>query len=173
MVTRARAPGGSVMKSSEDGREVKSSTFQKIKRIVKYLLITILSLVILAVILLFVIFYKFASGDKEESDIRAKLSNEALNEIIAYHDKNGRYPKNLEKLPVYKNKKFVEYIDKREFNYYASDTNYSFSWRGGAMNWTGYSCSNLKGKHHQFGEENIIQTSHRPDGVVCTVTDLH
>jgi len=165
------------MKSNNDNLQAPDNRFQKIKKIIKYSLITLITLAILSVITLaiifFIIFYRFADADQKESDIRDRLSNEALSQIITYHDKNGHYPKNLENLPIYRNKKFVEYIDKREFNYYASDTNYSFSWRGGAMNWTGYSCTNFKAKFHKYGEQNIIFTYPRPDGVVCTVTDLH
>jgi len=134
--------------------------------------LTVLSIVVLAIIY-FVFLYEIVSVDQKESGRREALTNDAMMQIAAYHDKNGHYPKNLQNLPIYHNKKFVNYLNKHEFTYYSSGTNYSFSWRGGAMNWTGYSCTNFKGKPHKYETSNIIRTYHKVDGVICTVTDLH
>ena len=130
----------------------------------------------------------YASGHYDSRyNNRSGLANSTMEQLKAYHEKNGHYPKSLQELPVYQNQELVYYIVKdRTFSYYSSsdknNSTYSFSWRDGAMNWTGNTCSNA-GSVTSLKQMDTYKGSHiMPsfyvfddtfDGTVCITTDLH
>jgi len=165
------------MKSNTDNKQTQSSRSQKVKKIIKYFLMTFLSLAVISIIVFAVLYYIVISAlwtsDQEEIASRDTLANKAMDQIVFYRKENGHYPKNLRKLPIYGNKEFIKYIEKHTFGYYSTGANYSFSWNSGPMGWTGYCCSNFKSKPKEYEESNIIRTYPGPDGAICTVKDLH
>ena len=119
------------------------------RQIIKYFFMILGTLFILVTVLLFFI----ANGVDNDSDTKKELANDAMQQIASFYTKNGYYPKNLQELPLYKNEKFAIHVNKRSFQYssYGEDkSEYIFSWRGGAMDWTGYSCTNNKTKHSKM-----------------------
>ena len=117
----------------------------------------------------------FVNEVEDDSDTKEKFANKAMKQIISYYDTNGYYPKSLDEIPVYSDQKFVTYVQDNTFEYSSYEGNipkFFFSWRGGAMNWTAYRCTNDKSdippKH-----DGIIRTYKISGGTVCTVTDLH
>jgi len=149
-------------------------------KVIKYLFIALVSgtviFVILAVGLFLVVGQGFAEADRKNAD-KDKLAYSAMDQIALYYNKNGYYPKDLSKLPIYSNLEFATYAKEgaNVFHYYTygnDRSKYSFSWNGGAMNWTEYSCTNYK-PNSSKNQNGVIRTYPRPNGVICTVTDLH
>lgn len=141
------------------------------KQIIKYFFMILATLFILAIVLLFF----STNGVENDSNTKKELADRAMQQIGFFYNKNGYYPKSLQKIPLYKNEEFVSHVNKRSFQYsaYGEDNSiYIFSWRGGAFDWTGYSCTNDKIKHSK-NEMGIVRTYQRANGTVCTVRDLH
>ncbi len=141
------------------------------RKAIKYFFMTLGALFILATVLLFFI----GNGVGDDSDNKEELANSAMLQLASFYAKNGYYPKSLQELPLYKNEEFVIHVNKRSFQYSSygeKRSKYSFSWRGGAMDWTGYSCTNDKIKQGKNGM-GIIRTYQRANDIVCTVRDLH
>ena len=141
------------------------------KKIIKYFFIILATLFIFAAFSLMLILNEV----DDDSDNKEELAASAMMQIASYYDKNGYYPKSLQELPLYSSNEFANHVKKRSFQYasYGGDKpKYVFSWRGGAMNWTGYRCTNDKSvlSKEQYG---VIRTYQRADGAVCTVRDLH
>ena len=150
------------------------------KKAIKYLFIAlVVGAIIYAILfafLFFVVGSSLAEGDRKNAD-KDKLAYSAMDQIALYYNKNGYYPKALSELPIYSNPEFATYAkeERNVFRYYTygdDRSKYSFSWNGGAMNWTGYSCTNYKPSASK-NQNGVIRTYPRPDGVICTVTDLH
>lgn len=139
------------------------------KKIIKYLFI------IIATLFLVVLFFMMALVGGGESDAKEEFANGAISQITSFYDTNGHYPKSLRDVPIYKDKKFVTVIRNNSFSYssFAGEKpTYVFSWRGGAMGWTGYRCTNDESTFDK-NKNGTIRTHKRSDGSVCTVTDLH
>ncbi len=144
-------------------------------KIIKYFFILLLSLVGFFIIAAFVVLVEFAKNDGDEADKVAALSDSTMTQIMTYYQNNGSYPKSLQDLPIHNNKEFIENQKKQQFHYYSYGENrskYVFSWIGGAMNWSGYSCTNdISGSAKDaYG---IVGTYTMPNETVCTITDLH
>ena len=140
-----------------------------IKKFIKYLFITIVTLFLIVVVFIMA----FVGGD--ESDTKEDFGNGAINEITSFYNTNGHYPKSLHDLPIYKNQEFLTHIKNNAFSYSSlagEKPTYIFSWRAGAMNWTGYSCTNDESTFNK-NNNGVIRTYKRPDGSICRVTDLH
>lgn len=145
------------------------------KKVIKYFFMIVSVLITLTVA---VIFYALSEEVQTGAENRQEeLGQTAQKQIVMFYKKNGYYPKSLQDLPIYNDPDFVTLLQKpHTFRYstYGTDekSKYIFSWRGGAMNWTGYSCTNNKGKVSQE-KYGVIRTYRMPGGTVCTVTDLH
>ena len=149
------------------------------KKVIKYFFMIVAALIAISIILyaLFILFLALMfSGGSEEEKRQDELGNTAQKQIVIFYHKNGYYPKSLHDLPVYNDKDFATlFQQKNTFRYTSYGGNYSkyiFSWRGGAMNWTGYSCTNNKPESSPK-QDGIVRTYTMPGGTVCTVTDLH
>ena len=148
------------------------------KKVFKYFLMIVASLIAIATILygVFILFIALMfSGGLEEEKRQDELGHTAQQQIVMFYNNHGYYPKSLHDLPLYKD--FATLLQKNNtFRYssYGADkkSKYVFSWRGGAMNWTGYSCTNYKSKLSQ-DQHGVVRTYEMPGGTVCTVTDLH
>ncbi len=173
------------------------------KKAIKYIyllfkiLMGIIILVMLAIFIFAWIFNKESRESYENGDYTGRYNNRrglaksTMNQLKSYHNKTGHYPKSLQELPVYKDKELVYYINQdHSFSYYSNaaknNSTYSFSWRDGAMNWTGHTCSNsmkkpkgdtYQGSHilHSFYmlDENLDRLDDKFDRTVCITTDLH
>ena len=152
------------------------------KKIIKYMLIIVAAFIVIAVILygalIFFMAMMFSGGTTAEKR-QDELGRTAQQQIINFYDKNNYYPKSLYDLPLSNDKDFVRLLENNHtFRYRTYDADkkskskYVFYWRGGAMQWTGYRCTNdelaLSQKEH-----GVISTYTMPGGTVCTVTDLH
>lgn len=141
------------------------------KKTIKYTLITLSTLFILIVFVLPMLI----GGTGKDSNTNDKFADTAIYQISSYYFKNGYYPQTLEELPLYSNQEFISYIQSNRLKYNSygvKKEKYVFSWIGGAMNWTGYSCTNDKYRKSKQ-QETIVRSYILPDGSVCTVTDLH
>jgi hypothetical protein len=141
------------------------------KKLIKYFFIILATLFIVVVLLMIL----FAGNVEDDSNSKEELADSAMNQITSFYDKNGYYPKNLHDLPIYKNQEFVTYTKDHTFSYssFSGDKpTYIFSWRAGAMGWTGYSCTNDKSTFNK-NHNGVIRNYKRPDGSECIVTDLH
>ena len=150
------------------------------KKVIKYFFIIVAALIAIAVILyiLFMLFIvMMSSGGTTAENRQDELGQTAQKQIVMFYKKNGYYPKSLQDLPVYNDPDFVTLLQKHHtFRYstYGAEekSDYTFSWRGGAMNWSGFKCTSYKGNISQK-EHGVIRTYTMPGGTVCTVTDLH
>lgn len=149
------------------------------KKVIKYFFIIVASLIAIAIILygLFIVFLGLMfSGGSEEEKRQDELGHTAQRQILTFYHKNGYYPKNLYDLPIYTDKDFATLLQKngnfRYTSYGSNNSKYIFSWRGGAMNWTGYSCTNEKSKSSQK-QDGVVRAYPMAGGTVCTVIDLH
>jgi len=140
-------------------------------KIIKYFFMILATLIILVLALLFIIL----NGVDNDSDTKKELANSTMQQIASFCIKNGHYPKSLQELPIYQNEEFVLHVNKRSFQYSSYGENkskYIFSWRGGAMDWAGYSCTNDKARYNK-NKQGVVQTYPAANGTICTVTDLH
>jgi len=138
---------------------------------IKYFFMILATLFILATVLFFFV----VNGVENDSDTKKELADGAMQQIASFYTKNGHYPTSLQELPLYKNEEFAFHINKRSFQYSSygeKKSKYIFSWRGGTMDWTGYSCTNDTEKLSQK-QNGVIRRYRMPGGTVCTVTDLH
>ena len=150
------------------------------KKVFTYFFMIVVSLIAIATILygVFILFIALMfSGGSEEEKRQEELGHIAQQQIVMFYNNHGYYPNSLRDLPIYNNQDFATLLQKNHtFRYrsYGADekSKYIFSWRGGAMNWTGYSCTNYKSKLSQK-QNGVIRTYKMPGGTVCTVTDLH
>ncbi len=152
------------------------------EKVIKYFFMIVAALIAIAAILyalfmLFIMMMFSGAGGTTAENRQGELGHTAQKQIVTFYKKNGYYPKSLHDLPIYNDQDFVTLLQKNHiFRYstYGADkkSKYVFSWRGGAMNWTGYSCTNYKSKLSQK-EYGVIRTYKMPGGTVCTVTDLH
>lgn len=141
------------------------------KKVIKFFFITLLTLFVLLLVFIMIV----ANGGEEGSDNKEELADKAMMQITAYHHTNGHYPKSLGEIPIYADPQFITYVKNNTFKYSLYDGDipkYVFSWRDGAMNWTGYRCTNDKSELSQK-QNGVVRVYTRPDGVVCTVSDLH
>lgn len=150
------------------------------KKIIKYFIITFVVgaviYVIFAVGIFFLVGLKLAEGDKKNV-YKSELAYSAMDQIELYYKKNGYYPKDLNELPIYSNPEFAIYakeeVNTFHYHTYGNDrSKYSFSWNAGAMNWTGYRCTNYKPDSSK-NQDGVIRTYSRQGGVICTEIDLH
>lgn len=149
------------------------------KKIIKYFLMIVASLIAIATIL-YVVFILFIglmfSGGSEEEKRQDELGHTAQQQIVTFYDKNGYYPKSLHDLPLYNDKDFATLLQEhdtfRYTSYYGDNSKYVFSWRGGVMNWTGYRCTNDRSEISKK-QVGVVRTYKMQGGTVCTVTDLH
>lgn len=129
----------------------------------------------IAIFLVVIVFLILLLVDGDESSSKEEYANKAMNQITSFYNKNAYYPKSLRDIPIYSEQEFATYVKNNTFLYSSFDVDkptYILSWKGGAMDWTGYSCTNNKsilGKN----QNTVIGTYKRADGVVCTVSDLH
>lgn len=150
------------------------------KKVIKYFFMIVASLIAIATILygVFILFIAMMfSGGSEAEKRQDELGHTAQKQIVMFYNNHGYYPKSLHDLPLYKDKDFATLLQKNNIFRYSSygadeKSKYIFSWRGGAMNWTGYRCTNDKSKISQE-QYSVVRTYEMPDGTVCTVTDLH
>ena len=149
------------------------------KKVIKYFFMIVGALIAIAIILygLFILFLAILfSGSSEEGKRQDELGHTAQKQILTFYHKNGYYPKNLHDLPVYTDKDFATLLQKngnfRYTSYGSNNSKYIFFWRGGVMNWTGYSCTNDKLESSQK-QDGVVRAYPMAGGTVCTVTDLH
>lgn len=139
------------------------------KKVIKYSFITLLILVILLIV--FILFNVNSMNAKTKTG--KDYAQAVVQQISAYNTTHGYYPKGLNDLEVFNDPEFTTYVNDHSFRYstYSKDgPKYVLSWRAGAMNWTGYRCTNdaLVQKDH-----NVVRTYRMTDNVVCSVSDLH
>jgi len=149
------------------------------KKVIKYFFMIVAALIAIATILygLFMLFLMMMfSGGTTAEKRQDELGHTAQKQIVIYYNKHGHYPKSLRDLPASQDKDFTTLLQKYNTFQYTSygekESKYVFSWRGGAMNWTGYSCTNDKLKLSQK-QHGVVRTYKMLGGTVCTVTDLH
>ena len=149
------------------------------EKVIKYFFMMVAALIAIAIILyaLFILFLALLfSGGSEEEKRQDELGHTAQRQIVTFYHQNGYYPKSLHDLPVYNDKDFVTLLQKngnfRYTSYRGVNPKYTFFWRGGAMNWTGYSCTNDISEPYTK-QDGVVSTYTMPGGTVCTVTDLH
>lgn len=146
----------------------------KLRKVIKYFFILVAALIVIFSLL---IFLSFEGGNTTAENRQGELGQTAQKQIVMFYKKNGYYPKSLQDLPVYNDPDFVTLLQKHHtFRYRTYSTEgkskYEFSWRGDAMNWSGYRCTNYKGNVSQ-DHHGVVSTYTMPGGTVCTVTDLH
>lgn len=141
------------------------------KKIIKYFFIT-LGLLLISLVLAIVVFVSMAGSD---SQTKKDFSPEVMSQLAYIYKTKGYYPKSLEEIPLSSDKTFRAYVKESSFHYSIHNNNvskYTISWRGGAMGWTGYRCTNdtsdIPPEH-----DGVVRTYDMPNGVVCTVTNLH
>lgn len=141
------------------------------KKFIKYFFIIVGLLLVLLVLLIVV----FANLVEDDSSTKEDFSHEVVSQLAYIYRTKGHYPKSLEELPLYADEAFRTYTQNNGFHYSLQgnkSSTYVLSWRGGAMGWTGYHCTNdtsdIAPEH-----DGIVRTYSMPHGVMCTVTDLH
>ena len=145
------------------------------EKAIKYVFMTLVSLVVLFIVVLFVGVLFISGESKNIDDNKREFATEALVQIVSYSNENGHYPETLKDLPLYSDQKFKKYVNDLTFRYDSQVTdksNFVLYWRDGAMDWTGNRCSNDR---LLLSEDlkSAIRTDNRPGGIVCVVTDLH
>ena len=107
---------------------------------------------------------------------KSSLADTTMDQLALHYKKNEQYPNSLNELPVYSDPDFIIYSKNAThgflYNTYDNDRElYSLSWRDGFSNWTEHSCTNAPSS--AADQHEVVQTYSRPDGVICTETDLH
>jgi hypothetical protein len=145
------------------------------KKVIKYFFIILLSLVILFIITAFVFLVVLVKRDGDEADKVAALSDTTMTQIMTYYQNNGSYPKSLQNIPIHNSKEFIQNQKKQQFYYHSYGENrskYIFSWIGGAMNWSGYNCTNDKSRFTKK-VDGLVMVYPMPNGTLCRIIDLH
>lgn len=141
------------------------------RKVIKYFFITLLVLIIL-----FIVFILFSVNSMNEKTSNGKeYAYTVANQITVYYTTHGDYPKRLNDLEVFSDPEFASYVNEHDFRYSTYSNNgvkYVLSWRAGAMNWTGYRCTNDALDAAQK-DHNVIRTYKMNDEVICSVSDLH
>ena len=139
------------------------------KKSIKYFFI------IIAIFLIVIIFLIALLVDGNKSSSKEEFANRAINQITSFYNKNGYYPKTIRDIPIHSEHEFAQYARNNTFLYSSFDVDkpkYIFSWRGGAMDWTQYRCTNDESTFDK-NKDTVIRTYKRADGTICMVTDLH